>query len=116
MIVNSSLTVYHKGFDKVKRLETWTRYNYENVWFKGGKGSSTNKGYENANNVQVRIPYDVNSNLNINNFSIGDILVQDTLNLDIKTQQDLKDYEIYNITSKVDNNFGTQKHVHLSGK
>ena len=46
MIVNSSLTVYHKeeGLDLVTHLERWTRHNYgtpdnPTVWFFGGKGA-----------------------------------------------------------------------------
>lgn len=121
MLVNSSLTVYHKGLDEKTRLETWTRYNYGNenddkVWFYGGKGASTNEGYENANDVKVRIPYDINPNLNIQNFKIGDILVQGHLDLDIKTQSDLKYCNFYNITSVVDNKFGNNQHIHICGK
>lgn len=121
MLVNSSLTVYHKDFDEKKRIETWNRYNYGDnnepkVWFYGGKGASTNKGYENANDVQIRIPYNANPNLDINDFKIGDILVQGTIDFDIKTQQDLSNYEIYNITSLTNNTFGNEKHIHISGK
>ena len=36
--------------------------------------------------------------------------------LDIKTQQDLKEYEIYNITSINDNKFGTNPHIHIGGR
>lgn len=115
MITNSSLTVYHKsGLDVATRLETWTRYNYEHVWFFGGKGAGINKGYDNANDVQIRIPYD--DNLDIANFSIGDIVVQGTLATDIETQQDLDNYTFYNITSINDNNFGNNPHIHLGGK
>lgn len=115
MITNSSLTVYHyAGLDNITHLEKWTRYNYDNVWFFGGKGAGINKGYDNANDVQIRIPYD--DNLSINNFSIGDILVQGTLKDDIETQQDLKNYLIYNITSINNNNFGNNRHIHLGGK
>lgn len=116
MITNNSLTVYHKGFDKTNRLETWTRHNYDKVWFNGGKGAGINKGYDNANDVQVRIPYDQNSGLDIKDFAIGDILVAGTLTTDITTQQDLADYLIYNITSINDNNFGNNKHIHLGGR
>lgn len=116
MITNSTLTIYHKGFNENTRLETWTRFNYDNVWFFGGEGTSTNKGHENANDVQIRIPYEKNLNLNINNFSIGDIIVQGTLTNDITTQQDLNGYLIYAITSKNDNQFGSQPHIHISGK
>ena len=116
MLTNSSLTIYHKGYDKINRVETWTRYNYDKVWFFGGKGTSTNKGYENANDVQVRIPYKLNENLDITKFSIGDIIVQGTLDININTQKDLSSYLFYNITAINNNTFGSQTHIHLSGK
>lgn len=116
MICNSKLTIYHKdGLDVATHLEKWTRYNYDNVWFFGGKGASLNKGYDNANDVEIRLPYNLNE-LDINNFAIGDIIVQGELTQDIATQQDLKNYLIYNITSIKDNNFGNNKHIHLGGK
>jgi len=114
MLVNKNITVYHKGFNEQK-LETWTRYNYDNVWFDGGKGSSIYKGYENANNFDARIWYKVN-NVNISNFSIGDIVVPSHLELDIAKQQDLKDYEVYNITSIKNNTCGASQHIHIGGQ
>lgn len=116
MLTNKSLTVYHKGFNEETRLETWTRYNYDKVWFFGGKGAGINKGYENANDVEIRLPYDLNRELNINNFAIGDILIEGTINTDITTQDDLIEYTTYNITSINDNVFGNNKHIHLGGK
>lgn len=117
MITNSSLTIYHKdGLDVATHLEKWTRYNYSNVWFFGGKGAGINKGYDNANDVEIRIPYDQNSGLNISNFAIGDIIVQGTLETNITTQDDLDNYLIYNITSIKNNNFGNSQHIHLGGK
>jgi hypothetical protein len=94
----------------------WTRYNYDNVWFFGGKGAGINKGYDNANDVQIRIPYDLYEDLDATNFKVGDILVQGTLDLDISTQQDLTNYIVYNITSINNNNFGNNPHIHLGGK
>ena len=115
MITNASLTHYHKTLDETTRLEKWIRYNYENVWWFGGKGSSINKGYENANDVNVRIPYDKND-IDICNLAIGDIIVKGTIDTDITTQQNLNNYEVYNITSINDNNFGINTHIHLGGK
>lgn len=115
MTTNASLTHYHKTLDETTRLEKWIRHNYKNVWFFGGKGSSINKGYENANDVDVRIPYDKND-IDISNLAIGDIIIKGTLDTDITTQQDLKNYEVYNITSINDNNFGINPHIHLGGK
>ena len=115
MITNASLTHYHKTLDETTRLEKWIRYNYGNVWWFGGEGSSINKGYENANDVDVRIPYDKN-NIDISNLAIGDIIIKGTIDTDITTQQDLNNYEVYNITSINDNNFGINPHIHLGGK
>lgn len=117
MITNSSITVYHmSGLDVTTHLEKWTRHNYENVWFFGGKGAGIDKGYDNANDVQARIPYNQNNGLDINDFAIGDIIVQGTLDVDIETQEDLNNYLIYNITSIKNNNFGNSQHIHLGGK
>lgn len=114
MLTNSSLTIYHKSFDEESRLEKWIRFNYDKVWFFGGKGASINKGYVDGNDVQIRIPYDTPL-LDIKNFAIGDIIVQGTINEDIETQEDLSNYLTYNITSINNNNFGI-KHIHLGGK
>ena len=114
MICNKNITVYHKGFDNNK-LETWTRFNYDNVWFDGGKGAGINKGYENANDFDARIWYEAN-NVDISNFSIGDIVVPSHLELSITRQQDLKEYEVYNITSIKDNTYGLNQHIHIGGK
>ena len=116
MLTNSSLTIYHKGFDATNKLETWSRHNYEKVWFFGGRGAGINKGYDNANDVQIRIPYDQNSGLSIDDFAVGDIIVQGTLTTDIETQDDLSGSLIYNITSINNNNFGNNQHIHLGGK
>lgn len=116
MITNSSMTTYHKTLDKETRLEKWVRYNYDNVWWFGGKGANLNKGYENANDVEVRIPYKLNKDLSIENFAIGDILIQGALEHDIETQQDLSNYEVYNIMSITNNTFGNNQHIHIGGK
>ena len=114
MITNSSLTIYHKdGLDVSTNLEKWTRYNYDKVWYFGGKGASINKGYDNANDVEIRIPY---GNLDITKFALGDIIVKGKLDFDINTQKDLKNYDIYNITSIKNNTFGNNPHIHIGGK
>ena len=115
MITNASLTIYHKEYDETTRLEKWIRFNYKNVWFFGGKGASINKGYDNANDVDIRIPYNQNQ-IDISNIQIGDILVKGDIATDITTQQDLSEFEYYNITSINDNNFGNNPHIHIGGK
>ena len=113
MITNSSVTIYHKSLDTTTHDEVWTRYNYDNAWFFGGKGANINKGYDNANDVEIRLPYDKNS-LDISNFAIGDIIVKGTLTTNIETQDDLPNF--YNITSITNNTFGNNPHIHIGGK
>ena len=112
MLVNSSLTVYHKT--EIDHDYKWIKYFYKNIWWFGGKGASLNKGYAEANDVQIRIPYDLNPNLDYNNFWICDILVQGE-HKDITSEQDIQG-EYYNITSLNNNVFGNNKHIHVSGK
>ena len=73
MITNTDITLYHKGFDEETRLEKWIRHYYEKVWWFGGKGANTQMGYENANDVQIRIPYKNKENINIEDYRKDDI-------------------------------------------
>lgn len=114
MLTNNSCTIYHKTI--IDRENKWIRYNYKNVWLFGGKGAGINKGYENANDINVRIPYEMNKDLNIANFSIGDIICIGTIEKDIKSQSELNGIEFYNITSITNNTFGNNKHIHLGDK
>ena len=117
MITNSSLTIYHmNGLDTSTHLEKWTRYNYSNVWFFSGRNANINNGYSEGNNVEIRIPYNQNTNLDISNFEMGDIIVQGTLDIDIESRNDLSEYLIYEITSIKNNNFGNNQHIHVGGK
>ena len=116
MLVNSDMTLYHKVLDTETRLEKWERYYIEKVWWYGGKGANTQTGYENANDVQIRIPYDMNENLNIANFNIGDIVCKDKKEKTITSQSELNGVEYCNITAINNNTFGNNAHIHLGGK
>lgn len=112
MITNNKITYYHKSLDENK-LETWTKHIFEKVWAFGGKGSYRNKGYENANDVDVRIPIEYVNNTSI--FQLGDIIAIGE-HANITKQSDLNGAEFYNVTSINVNNFGNNPHIHLGGK
>lgn len=116
MITNGKVTIYHKGYDEIARETKWQRFNYDNVWFFGGKGAGINKGYNEANNVEVRLPYGQNADLNIQNFSIGDIIIKGMITTDITKQEELDGNDIFNITSITNNDFGNNPHIHIGGK
>lgn len=113
MITNKAITYYHKVLNNTTKLEEWTKVVFDNVWLFGGKGSSINKGYENANDVDIRIPMEYVFDTTI--FNIGDIVAVGEQE-DISKQSDLKGKEFYNITSININDFGNNPHIHLGGK
>ena len=135
MITNASITYYHKTLDENK-LTIWNKYFFEEVWYFGGKGSSINKGYRNANNVDVRIPIvkgmtvkKINNLtvLEVNNLIVKnihgtniDLAVGDIIAIgyqpEISKQSDLNNVEYYNVTSINVNDFGNNPHIHLGGK
>lgn len=115
MITNSELTLYHKTIDKIEKCEKWERIVFKYVWWFGGKNAGLNKGYVNANDVDIRIPYNKNK-IDIDKICVGDILVKGNVNIEIETQKDLKKYNTYNIVSISNNDFGNNKHIHLGGK
>ena len=116
MITNNKVTIYHKsGLDIATRFEKWTRYNYDKVWvFERNSANITNK-INNTNNIEIRIPYNENE-VNINNLTIGDVIVVGHVELDISTIQDLRNYHTYVIDNITDNKTGNSQHIHIGGK
>lgn len=113
MITNTDLTIYHKGINAETKLETWTRFYYPKCWWFETKGSIVRDGYQYNNNVDIRIPYSENSDLSIDNFSVGDIILKGKGQA-IQSQQDVPGS--YNIISKTNNTTGSNPHVHLRGE
>lgn len=113
MITNKSITYYHKTLNGETKLEEWEKTYFPNVWLFGGKGSSINKGYDNANDVDVRIPLDTVQDATM--FKMGDIIAVGNCG-NISRQSDLKNTEFYNVTSININDFGYNPHIHLGGK
>ena len=115
MITNSDITIYHKTVNEQTRLEEYAKKYYSKCWKFGGKGSYRNKGYENANDIDIRVPYDENSNANIKDLAIGDIIFIGNGPDTIELQTDLTG-EVYNITSLINNTYGNNPHIHIGGK
>ena len=117
MQTNSSMTLYHKNYNKKKRLDEWIKYPIENVMWQGGEGASINKGYDKANDITIFIPYDKNEELEKVPFSIGDIIVKGNIEDKISKQSDLK-VNNYNITTAINNNdySNNMKHWYIGAK
>lgn len=117
MITNSSMTLYHKRYNSNKGLDEYDRYTIDYVNWQGGKGASIDKGYEKANDIKVWIPYQENEELSEIPFAIGDIIVKGVINDKITKQSDLK-VDNFNITTLVDNNYGSSnmQHIYIGAK
>ena len=117
MKTNSSITLYHKRLNEQTRIDEWDRYPIDNVMWQGGKGASINKGYEKANDISIWIPYNQNQDLESIPFAIGDIIVKDIVKDKITKQSDLK-VDNYNITTHINNDYGSydMQHIYLGAK
>ena len=117
MKTNTAITLYHKRYNSTTRLDEWDRYLIENVMWQGGKGAGINKGYEKANDISIWIPYSKNNKLNNIPISIGDIVVKGNIKDKIAKQSDIP-VDNYNITTMVDNNYGSanMQHVFIGAK
>lgn len=113
MLVNKDITYYHKILNATTRLEEWRRFVFRGVWVFTGTGSNLNKGYDSANDLNVRIPMKLVKDKSI--FSIGDIVALGE-HYDIDKQSDLQGVEFYNVTKININEFGNNPHVHLGGQ
>lgn len=113
MITNAKITIFHKELDTETRLEKWTRHNYDEVWMFIKEGVVQNNGFENSNSAEIRIPYNLNPNLNIENFSKKDVIVEGKIENDISSISELEEKETYLIISITNNVYGTEPHIHL---
>lgn len=104
MITNQDITIYHKILDTTTRLEEYRGFYYKNCWVFSNKNSKTDNGYKKVNDIEIRIPYLTNENLNIGDFTIGDIIYIGKGTSYVKTQSELNG-DTYNITSIVNNTF-----------
>lgn len=117
MTTNTSMTLYHKRLNSNTRLDEWDRYLIERVMWQGGKGASVNKGYDKANDINIFIPYDENKELSKVPFSIGDIVIKGNIKDKITKQSDLN-VDNYNITTLINNDYGSDemKHIQIGAK
>ena len=113
MITNADITVFHLVKDEKTRMEKWKRFNYKDVWWFEKDSVTEINGFKNNNSLDVRIPYRLD--LDIENFSKGDLILKGLVDKDIQSSSELSEYNVYTITSLMNNNFGSNKHIHIKG-
>lgn len=135
MYTNSNLTIYNKKFDKATRMDKWYRTVIDNVFWDDTKAYNRNQsGLESADEVDIFIPFDYNSDKkyvepikyqkldNVDNYftlQTGDRIVKGSIDLDIDKSTDLdREVEAFTITSVDTKDFGSNhmQHWQLGGK
>ena len=112
MLVNSDLTIFHKTLNEQTKIEEYSKHYYGKVWCYLTKNATLNKGIEKSNTLIVRISYELNPGLNIEDLKVDDIVIQGN-HEDITSASDLKNENFYKIVSITNNTFGTEKHIHI---
>lgn len=115
MLINSDLTIYHITTNDVTKLEQYEKHYYKKVWCYLVESATLNKGVEKQNNITIRIPYELNPGLNIEDMAKNDIVIQGNQE-NITSAIDLMDKEFYRITSITNNTYGSNKHIHIKGQ
>lgn len=111
MLTNTKLTYYHKTLDQ-NRDTKWERTIFDKVWWFGNQGSSINKGFAEANDVEVRIPIEEVNSIDI--FTIGDLMYEGE-GPEISTTNDIPG-RAFAVRSYTVNLYGGTPHIHLGGK
>lgn len=121
MPTNTDITIFRKELNTKTNLYEYKRIYYEFVNWQGGLDASLNKGYEQANDVNIYIPKIANNieNVNIYEFKIGDIICKGNIKEVITKESDLKKYtQVYNIKTIVPRDLGSDaiQHIEIGAK
>lgn len=114
MLANADITIYHKKYDPIARLDKWHSTQYQSVnWY--GKQAATvgDSGLNTADSYLVRIP-----TTEFIEIKSGDIVVKGLVNDIITGPSSLKAYTRFVVTSVGDNRRGTEdtQHWRIEGK
>lgn len=124
MITNTKMSIFNKYTDPFTKAVSFKKHIIDNVFWDDSKGVNLNKGYDNADAVNVYIPKDKNdmssyvepkqyngSNWTLNN---GDFIIKgDTTETEVSGIKDLKSYEVFIITMVDDKDFGSPNMQHF---
>ena len=132
MTTNTCMSVFNKYTDSKKNV-IFKKYEIENVFWDDSKGVNLNKGYENADDVNIFIPKDKNDMsgyteskfyIGLNNtwtLRNGDFIVKgQTFENQVSSIKELKEKynDVFTITLVDDKDFGSKNmhHFEIRGK
>ena len=124
MMTNTKMTIFNKYVDPFTHKQQIKKHIIENVFWDNSLGVNINMGYENADKVNVYIPYDKNDltdykepkKYNGTGWTLqnGDFIVKGEIIEDnIEGIKDLSQYDVYTITIDDDKDFGSPNMQHF---
>ena len=128
MMTNTKMTVYNKYLDSFTHKTVFKKHLIENVFWDDSLGINLNTGYENADKVNVYIPYDKNDLSDYRKpkqyngigwtLQNGDLMVRGETDLEeVSGIKDLSTYEVFVMTVSDNKDFGSpnMQHFELRG-
>lgn len=128
MMTNTNMSVYNKYVDPFTHKTIYKKHLIDNVFWDDSLGSNLNMGYENADKVNVYIPYDKNDlseykspkeyngigwTLKNEDYMVkGDVEIEE-----VESIKELSNYEIFKMTVNDNKDFGSpnMQHFELRG-
>lgn len=124
MMTNAKMTIYNKYLDPFTHKSIYKKHLVDNVFWDDSLGVNLNMGYENADKVNVYIPYDKNDlssyktpkQYNGEGWTLqnGDFMVKGDVNIpEITGVKDLSNYEVFTMTVCDNKDFGSSNMQHF---
>lgn len=129
MMTNTKMTVFNKYTEPFTKDVSFKKYEIENVFWDDSLGINLNMGYDNADNVNVYIPFDTNDmssyvepkKYNGNGWTLqkGDFIIKGSVaENEVSGIKELKQYEVFELTVIDKKDFGSDnmQHFELRGR
>ena len=124
MMTNTSMSIYNKYTNPLTKEVTYKKHLIKEVFWDNSLGINLNTGYENADKVNIYIPFNKNDlssykfpkQYNGSGWTIqnGDFIVKGNINInEVEKIKDLNNYEVFEITVVDVKDFGSDNMQHF---
>lgn len=114
--MKTDISVFHLVYNEETQTDEYEVTYFYNVSWQGGIGASFNKGYIEANDLDVKIFHKDNADLDNKKVYIGDIITKGIITKKIKSKSELD--EAYNVNTIIPHKRGSiaTNHIHIGAK
>lgn len=124
MMTNTSMSIYNKYTNPLTKEVTYKKHLIKEVFWDDSLGINLNTGYENADKVNIYIPFNKNDlskykqskQYDGNGWTIqnGDFIVKGNIDInEVEKIKDLNNYEVFEITVVDVKDFGSDNMQHF---